>query len=432
MAARLSSCGTLGPHCVVGDCGGLSRLAALESLRWLGRLTTVAGEHPIEIEFQTTEQHLRDLCREYWEFDDAGRFAHTVKLLSERYHVPQQRVAETVRSLSTAYCRDELCSRECGRVQPYSSRSDYEQRRRYRPANPFVCSECQLADRRQQQEEQEQRRRALVQILERELATASAGYVSFEHRSFREAVLFVSLVRAGASEDLASIRPLEGLEPPYTPNPEFDKACVLELYRNEIVRIHPQSPESSVFADVNGYRFYAPRVFWAISTPVDLSRRQVVENVEQLLSDAEQWPEDWLWEQREMHHEIALQECLQYLRVAMDVHGFDQQAIGDKTKSVLQSVLKHFSIAQAYNFIWSAAKNAAAFMVREGVPKPHAANTIPGSIQRRLERTLVEKWEVSPFRRDFRAPQSHLAHVLFTVALHLPDGGFTSIPPGGD
>ncbi len=60
---------------------------------------------------------------------------------------------------------------------------------------------------------------------------------------------------------------------------------------------------------------------------------------------------------------------------------------------------------------------------------PHAANTVPGSIQRMTEKAIAEGWDVKPFRRDFRAPQSVLSQVLFTKVLKLPDGGFSTVPP---
>lgn len=129
-----------------------------------------------------------------------------------------------------------------------------------------------------------------------------------------------------------------------------------------------------------------------------------------------------------LHREIAFEECLKYLQVVMEEHKF-QPPMGEKTQSVLRAVLRNFSIGQAYNLIWRAARNAASFYLREQTSKVHAANTVPGAIQRMAERSLVEGWDLKPFRRDFRAPLSVISHVLFTVALSLTDDGFTSVPP---
>jgi hypothetical protein len=50
-----------------------------------------------------------------------------------------------------------------------------------------------------------------------------------------------------------------------------------------------------------------------------------------------------------------------------------------------------------YSFIWRAAKDAAAFYVRERVTKRHAANTVVGAIERSAERAVANGWDVKDF-----------------------------------
>jgi hypothetical protein len=45
------------------------------------------------------------------------------------------------------------------------------------------------------------------------------------------------------------------------------------------------------------------------------------------------------------------------------------------------------------------------------------------------ERAIAEAWLVKAYRRDRRIPESQVSHVLFTMALRLPDGGFNAVPP---
>lgn len=125
---------------------------------------------------------------------------------------------------------------------------------------------------------------------------------------------------------------------------------------------------------------------------------------------------------------MAFEECLEYLRLSLAEHGFDSQP-GEKLSLVLRSVLRHVSIGQTYNFIWRAARDAAAFYVRERRSLAHARNIVPGSIQRMAERAPAEQWIVKRYRRDRRAPESQVSHVLFTMALRLPEGGFHAVPP---
>jgi hypothetical protein len=91
-------------------------------------------------------------------------------------------------------------------------------------------------------------------------------------------------------------------------------------------------------------------------------------------------------------------------------------------------LLEEYSVAQAYNFIWRAAKDAAAFYQRGGVNKQYAANTVVRAIQRQAERALSEGWEVKAYRRDFRCPQSMIGQILFDTCLQIGDVGFTQTP----
>ena len=77
------------------------------------------------------------------------------------------------------------------------------------------------------------------------------------------------------------------------------------------------------------------------------------------------------------------------------------------------------------NFIWRAAKDAAAFYVRNKVSKDHAAKTVVGSIERQIERALANEWNVTAYRRNYNYPQSVLSRTLYSTVLKTDDGGFT-------
>src|SRR6185437_14728328 len=158
-----------------------------------------------------------------------------------------------------------------------------------------------------------------------------------------------------------------------------------------------------------GFRFYPMKVHWVI--PIDSdgpSPSRFIDDLERTLRSEASWPHGWQEEVAQLHATVALQECLQYLRVVLDDHGFELN-LGEKTIGVLRAALRSFSIGQVFSFIWRAAKDAAAFYVRESASKAHAANIVPGAIQRSAERALAEGWEVRAFRRDFRAPESVLS-----------------------
>ncbi|HZJ93508.1 MAG TPA: hypothetical protein VFD09_10565 [Thiopseudomonas sp.] len=125
----------------------------------------------------------------------------------------------------------------------------------------------------------------------------------------------------------------------------------------------------------------------------------------------------------ELCKEIQLQECLAFLKVKLEEHQFDFSP-GEKTQHTLRQCLKKFSVAQTYNFLWRAARDAAAYYMRSYVSKRQAANTVVRSISRSLEQALANDWNVTAFSRNYDLPQSSLSHIVFNVLLGTDDGGF--------
>ena len=120
---------------------------------------------------------------------------------------------------------------------------------------------------------------------------------------------------------------------------------------------------------------------------------------------------------------IATEECLEYLEYNLAEYNLLENT-GPKTITVIQEVLNHFSISQTFMFIWGAVKDAAAYYQKDRVTKKHAVNSIPGSIQKRLDKALVEGKEVKGFRRNYNLPQSIYADLIFNKVLKLGDRAF--------
>lgn len=125
----------------------------------------------------------------------------------------------------------------------------------------------------------------------------------------------------------------------------------------------------------------------------------------------------------ELCKEIQLQECLAFLKVKLEEHQFDFSP-GEKTQHTLMQCLESFSVAQIYNFIWRAARDAAAYYMRSHVSKKQAANTVVRSISRSLEQALAHDWDVKAFSRNYDLPQSSLSRIIFNTLLGTGDGGF--------
>ncbi len=183
----------------------------------------------------------------------------------------------------------------------------------------------------------------------------------------------------------------------------------------------PASPiEAFDWEGTRPERFYVSRVAWL--APGDEATRPLAAVARQLEEAFRTggWPEQWGDEVPDLWRRVALHECLAYLEVCMDDHQLPLR-IGDKTRLAIAETLARFSIGQTYNFIWRAAKDAAAYYMRSGVPKQQAANSVVGAIQRGTERAIASNWDVKAFGRDRRAPESTISAVVFRSALRLAD-----------
>ena len=382
----------------------------------------------IELKIRTPDQAVQDLCRKYWARDWDGTFFIRVAELAEEFNIPKSKVHTTVTEHCVAYSRSDSCSR-CDGYRSFGSRADFLDHLKWR-RDVWVCADCREAARIAKEHEAQLSAQHRIALLERELERKRRPGLSIGCLSFRDTVYLVSLLRAGGAEDLSDIAPLESLSSgTFSPTSVQDRAILDHLYSRGIICVHPSSRPDSVVINDGEFRWFDPaKVHWvlpiAIGGPTPASFQ---EDLEELLR-SQQWREEWGEEAAELHRDLALEECLQYLSVVMADHGFVANR-GERICGVLRTVLNRFSIGQTYSFIWRAAKDAASFYMREKPSMAHAANIVPGAIQRMADHALAAGWDINSFHRDFRVPLSRLTEVLFSVALRLPEGGFTTISP---
>lgn len=389
----------------------------------------------VALQFLTAEESARRLATRYWQQNSDGKFNESVAAIAKDYGLPPSNLASVVASYCVAFLADESCH-TCGETKPIKSRAELEERRRNRRwyrTQLRQCSTCLASERQLAQQKVDAATVAQMSRLQKDVdrIRSSYPYQTADLLSFECAVYLVSLFRAGGSDDFSFIAPQSAYSTSLSPAGSLDLTILRQLYRDEVIAIHPGSKADAVMLEPDGenFRFYPLNVHWLLPIPSEgPSPAKYLETLEKLLRSRDRWPDTWLDAAPEMHRNIAHAECMEYLRVSLQAHGFHGEP-SERTSLVIRSVLAAFSIGQAYNFIWRAARDAAAFLVREASSKAHAANIIPGAIQRAAERAIAERWAVKAFRRDRAIPESHVSHVLFTLALQLPDGGFGSVPP---
>lgn len=381
----------------------------------------------------------RELCRRYWELGQSGRFVHSVAAIADAFGLPKARVAEHVRYYCVALYGDQCCQ-ECERPRLIASRAEYATLLSSAPKS-WTCDSCaeQAAAERLEREKadadarKEQERLATVERVARvseALATRRANNpLTLQRLSFSDAVFLLAVIRAGASDDLSFIYPLTAFRHQLSPTAELDLTILQQLAKRGLLAVHPGSTAASIVMREGQFdAYYQDRVHWVLPLPESgPSPAKFAEMLEAELTP----PHVDAWDPQEvaaLQRQVALHECLAFVCQCMMEHHYEPN-IGEKMQLVLRSALRLFSVGQVYVFIWRATKDAAAYQVREGISSTHAANIIPGAIQRQAERATTDRWEVKPFRRRPENPESTLTHVLFTLSLGLPDGGFCTVQP---
>lgn len=386
----------------------------------------------------------REIAELYWHRSDDG-WTEAVRDIALAYGLAVAAVSNRVTAACEAFSITENCV-QCGGRRPFTSRADYDQRAR-KPKTTWAvttpvsaCERCRAAAAdaaRLQRAADAQARLAKAAhdkqrqwtILSSALAARRKDGVLIQDLLFSDALYLAAYLRVGATQDFSRLNPFPDLDPPLSPHQGFDREIVDRLYRRGALAIAPDSPADAFLfddGDDDAFRYYPHKVSWVLPMAEgDVSTARFAELLEQRLTGGP-LPPMWEAEIPKVVQRVALEECLAYLQLVMEEHRIDP-SIGDKTRLVISAALRRFSIGQVFTFVWRAVKDAAAYQVRERISDRHAANLVPGSIQRMSESAVAQRWVVNAFRRDRRCPESAVSHLLFTGVLKASDAGMSTV-----
>lgn len=368
----------------------------------------------LTIEYLEADTDAQDLCLRYWKVDETGRFVESVASIYKEAGLTQVEFTRVVRRHCRAWSTVLKCSR-CAQALQFVTRSDFSGRSEGRG---YVCRQCVEA-------EQAERDTAKRLVIMAEYERVMAAGVSVEALSIRHCLFLLALSKFAADEDLGSIGAYSRAGPGLlTPMPTFDLALIDELWVAGMIAI---SPDSSLDAIVLGEKgdasFHFEQVRWTPTVRCDEPFNSVYEHLEARIRRST-FAEGHVEQLKACCDELASLECLAFLEAVLGEYGMGYSP-GEKTRAVLAKALEEYSVAQVCNFLWRAAKDAAAYQMRSGVSRSHAARTVVGSIERQIERAQANGWEVNGFRRNFKLPQSVLSRVVYNLLLGTDDGGFT-------
>lgn len=249
-------------------------------------------------------------------------------------------------------------------------------------------------------------------------------HVLLESISLDLKIILCAYIRSCANEGLNGLQSIRLEQQTFRLSPSKDFSCNLieRLYRKNIIQIDAINAPLSCFdisQDSSVKTFVESAIFYlnlADSNGKLLSLKDLSLCIENNLVPRTQNDIDRL---EELWKELALQESLEYLNFVMSKRDFPFKP-GEKTKSVFAMLLTKFSTSQVFYFIYAAAKNTSDFYQSEKVSKHHAANTVPGKIQRLFDLAISENWKIKKYSRNYKAcPPSSLNNVLYDKVLGL-------------
>ena len=368
----------------------------------------------LETRINSDDPAVVSLCERYWDFQD-GKFLETVKQIQASNPFDAQ-VYKIVSEHCVAYSTELDCS-ACNKPFVFKNRGEFTRLFGKTDHVNWVCSKCELENKKAIADEQ---REVLLSAFEH----AKEYPLKIEELDVRQAVLLRALILYSATEDLSHINPFDrGQIVPFSPLLDFSIELLREMYQSSLISIHPNTDLRLLdFSEGLSFRFDLTDVPWALALEHGCSLEEFSGQLAEKISSLEYLESDPDGV-RNLCHEVSLKECIAYLEGVTDEYDFNFR-VGPKTLEAINKALKYFSVAQVYNFIWRAGKDAAAYFQRSMVPKAQAANSIVGSIDRAVDQALANDWDVKPYRRRYNEPQSVLSKVVFNHLLHTDDGGF--------
>lgn len=340
------------------------------------------------------------------------------------------------KDLTCPYCDLPMWVRRHAKCTPVSLRNQFKcvrcEHYHFEPGHwrrkLCTCNECYKL---RQEEIAAQARRDRLE-LENRYATPRPA-VPYASLGFVQKLALLALLddgQVGGAERIASL--IAGSRSEHlAPTDEASEALVRDLHETGALDVDLDG-DIKAFDRASDYRIndfssvrWIPNV--ALEPDVRSTRDALYRALYQELSGTVQ--PTWKSELYALMFSLARDESIQYIQVLASEVSFVFSAQG-RAKKVVDQLLQDFSVSHIYYFARLAVKNAAHFYATgNSRGRPHACNTIPGSMLGTAQDALARNWRKTAYR-DSRVPQSALHRILYDVVLKDSGAGFSRSPGG--
>ena len=358
----------------------------------------------LRVQLTSEDQQSQEIAELYWSQDDEGQFVYRVAEIAETYGVSSREVQEIASQAAIAESEARQCG-HCGLGRRFKSRHEATTSGSYIRAG-FVCDDCRI-------QEAAEKREAERRLIAEHYTVPVDFQLDCAAFSLSEAVGLYALIRQCGDEDHSRLLPVRTASQPIAPQ-EYVFDVLRELHRN-VLWVDPDSASDAfVWETGSPESFYLSDVRWRVpGEPDELAR--IASELRRTFEEKD-WPSHWTLEAPYLQRRIAAQELADYLLLCLAEHHF-QFSPGEKTWEVLNAMAGSRPIGEGYNLIWRAARDAAAFYVREDCAAKRAAGYGIAALRRSFERAETQGWSLKPFSRNYNLPRSEVTHVFYELFL---------------
>lgn len=375
-----------------------------------------------------TNEQINQLIQRYYD-------GETIKDLIAEYRL-EIRASELVKMFPPKICEELFCPycTNTNMVRRYESR----QYSSYKPAphcpicNHINDSFCSCGNCREsryiQQETIINKKRELVH---RYFSSSRFVPSPVQSLSLENAVYLMALTRHSLSEDFRFISLYEKNPVKLAPTFEFTEKIVNSLWQSGLINISAQSNiKCFTYNDeLTSILTYSPsEVLWEFLPLLSLKeKREYIAELESILEH--DLPEHWLSQSAELWRLIAFHECLEYFYYLLESRDFSIEKISGKTYAAFETLLKKFSVGQIFNLSWQSIRDTVDYMTQKNIPKFQITPVFTGTLLRKADKFLAEKWAVKNSRRDFNCSQTAVSATFFNLFLGLGDSALNTKAP---
>lgn len=367
----------------------------------------------------------------YWELEADGQWKYQVKAIAAYWGLEIWETSARIQDDAPAYITSIRCS-QCGQPPVATSRTSLMELVKGRFSKCQACIRTEQLARIEAFEAQEAARLAKKQADEAEVRkiwereTSISDPIPYWDLSYTEIVRAFALYNCSGVDRNLEITQLA--VPPLMPDEDGVLALLKGLRNTGVLQFSKRSPITAfgVGESPGTFTYYPSRMAWRFATaahePDTKSLGQILnESIDEGTTAEDLWATiSTIW------WEVGRSECRRYFDEKLEEYRLHISE-GNALDAAINHALLHFSIPQVRNLIWRVAKDTAAYSARADVVRPQAINSIPGTLTRKVDRAVVDGWDLKPFFLKWEEEECALITTLFDRVLGSGKQGYGTL-----